>query len=166
MKVALYSAVETVDGVAVAALTKIERNLDFLIDFEMLPDEEKEKSRAVATFSLGLCEDDAFNRVVVNCEKGNWYEAWRRLCRSKCARSVAGALTALMHATFTFVDPRMRRQQWDREATTYEQRFGEALPDALRRSTYQTKVAPTELHKHLLLRVEKIPTAIDVADEI
>jgi hypothetical protein len=165
-KVTFYSAIETVDGEAVTELRKIERNVDFLINFETLPEEEKVKARAVATFLLVLCRDDAFNRIVTDCEKGNGYEAWRRLCKSKFTRSVAGALTALMHPTFAVTDPRMRLQQWDREATTYEQRFNEKLPDALRRSVYQTKISPTELQQHLLLCADKFPSAIDIADEI
>ena len=60
----------------------------------------------------------------------------------------------------------MRLQQWDREATMYEQRFGEKLPDALRRSVYQTKISPPELQQHLLLSADKFPTTIDIADKI
>ena len=116
-KVTFYSAIETVDGAAVTELRKIERNVDFLINFETLSEEEKARSNRVATFLLALCKDDAFNRIVTDCEKGNGYEAWRRLCKSKFTRSAAGALTALMHPTFTLTDPRMRLQQWDREAT-------------------------------------------------
>ena len=115
-KITFYSAIETVDSDTVTELKKIERNLDFLINFETLPEEEKDRARAVATFLLALCKDDAFNRIVTDCEKGNGYEAWRRLCKSKFTRSAAGALTALMHPTFTFTDPRMRLQQWDRKA--------------------------------------------------
>ena len=77
------------DGAAVAALKQIEKRLDFQIDSEMLPDEEKERPRAVATFLLPICKDDAFNRVVTKREKGNGYEAWQRLCRSKFTRSAA-----------------------------------------------------------------------------
>ena len=77
-KVTFYSTIETVDGAAVTELKKIERNLDFLINFETLPEEEKDRARAVATFLLALCKDDAFNRIVTDCEKGNGYEAWRR----------------------------------------------------------------------------------------
>jgi len=71
-----------------------------------------------------------------------------------------------MHPTFAVTDPRMRLQQWDREATMYEQRFNEKLPDALRRSVYQTKISPTELQQHLLLCADKFPSAIEIADEI
>ena len=137
--VTFYSAIETVDGAAVTDYKKNETKLDFLIDFEKLQDEDKERSRAVATFLLALRKEDAFNRIATDCERGNGYEAWRRLCKSKFTRSTAGALTALMHPTFTLTDPRMRLQQWDREAMMYEQRFGEPLPDALRRSVYQNQ---------------------------
>ena len=117
-KITFYSAIETVDSETVTELKKIERNVEFLINFETLSEEDKGRSKSVATFLLALCKDDAFNRIVLDCEKGNGYEAWRRLCKSKFMRSVAGALTALMHPTFAVTDPRMRPQQWDREATT------------------------------------------------
>ena len=48
----------------------------------------------------------------------------------------------------------------------YEERFGERLPDPLKRSVYQTKVAPANLQEHLLLNAEMFPDASDVADEI
>jgi hypothetical protein len=165
-KITFYSAIETVDSDTVTELKKIERNVEFLINFETLSEEDNGRSKSVATFLLALCKDDAFNRIVLDCEKGNGYEAWRRLCKSKFMRSAAGALTALMHPTFAVTDPRMRLQQWDREATTYEQRFSEKPPDALRRSVYQTKISPTELQQHLLLCADKFPSAIDIADEI
>ena len=48
----------------------------------------------------------------------------------------------------------------------YEQRFGDKLPDALRRSVYQTKVSPSNLQEHLLLNADKFPDAVNVAEEI
>ena len=53
-KVTFYSAIETVDRDVVTELRKIERNVDFLINLETLPEEDKVRSKSVATFLLAL----------------------------------------------------------------------------------------------------------------
>ena len=79
-KTTFYSAISAVDMEAVRQLKMIESKLDFVIDQNLMSEEESIRSRAVATFLLNLCKDDALDRVIGDCGKGFGYEAWRKLC--------------------------------------------------------------------------------------
>ena len=163
-KITFYNAIEALDSDACQKLRDIEVNLD---SEQLIPDEANDKARCktVATFLLNLCKDDAFTRVAV-AETGNGYEAWRRLCRSKTVRSSAAAFTTLMNPIFTSADPRVNLQIWDRDALSYERKFGEKIPKGIRKSIYQTRICPQEVQQHLVLNAARFDSPEEIAEEI
>ena len=90
----------------------------------------------------------------------------RLLCRGKLARSSTAAMNARMNPVFTSDDPRERMQTWDKDVERFEMRFRETVPDSLRKSIYQEKIAPAPMHEHLLLNQNRSITSDQVKDEI
>ena len=50
-------------------------------------------------------------------------------------------MDAIMNPVFTSDDPRVRTQTWDKDVERFEMRFREIVPDSLRKSIYQVKIA-------------------------
>jgi hypothetical protein len=75
----------------------------------------------------------------------------------------------ILHADepfFTSADPRINLRVWDRDALSYERKFGEKIPKGIRKLIYQTKVAPTDVQQQLVLNSNCLDTPDDVGDEI
>ena len=132
--------------------------LDVPLKLELLSEEDRRVAAGVSTFLLHLCKDDAATRVA-QAEDDNGLEAWRILCKAKLPRSSSAAMKALMNPVFEMADPRLRLQYWDREAQRYEKRFGEKVPESLRKSIYQDSIAPESLLEHLLMNLKVIPSS-------
>ena len=88
------------------------------------------------------------------------------LCRGKLARSSRAAMNAIMNPIFSGEDPRIRLQMWDKDVERFEARFRETVPDSLRKSIDQEKIAPVAMHERLLLNQSRSLSSDDVKDVI
>ena len=131
----------------------------------MKNDEERDQAKGVSAFLIHLCKGDAATRIN-SSEDGNGFEMWRMLCKGKLARSSTAAMNAIMNPIFISEDPRIKLQVWDKDVERFEARFNERVPDSLRKSIYQEKIAPAAMHEHLLLNQGSFPTAEDVKEAI
>ena len=131
----------------------------------MANDEERDQAKGVSAFLIHLCRGDAATRIN-SSEDGNGFEMWRMLCKGKLARSSTAAMNAIMNPIFTSEDPRIKLQVWDKDVERFEARFNERVPDSLRKSIYQEKIAPAAMHEHMLLNQGRFPTAEDVKEQI
>ena len=57
-------------------------------------------------------------------------------------------------------------QIWDKDVERFEARFRETVPDSLRKSIYQEKIAPAAMHERLLLNQGRFPTSDEVKEAI
>ena len=73
-----------------------------------------------------------------------------QLCDSKLPKSSTASFAALMDPVFSSNAPRLNLQQWDKDALRYEEHFGEKVPETMRRSIYQNRIAPKDVNQHLL----------------
>ena len=63
-KKSFYSTLELIDKTWVPRLRKIEEEeLDLVIEFDKLSDEDKEKAKGIETFLIHLCKGDAETRI-------------------------------------------------------------------------------------------------------
>jgi len=161
-----YSTLELIDPLWVKKLRTIEVNLDDKFELKkMANDEERDQAKGVSAFLIHLCRGDAATRIN-SSEDGNGFEMWRMLCRGKLARSSTAAMNAIMNPIFTSEDPRIRLQVWDKDVERFEARFRETVPDSLRKSIYQEKIAPVAMHERLLLNQGRFPTSDEVKEAI
>ena len=161
----LYSTVDLVNPQWAVKAKQIEKNLDQEVKLASMTTEERAEAGGFYTFLVHLCKNEAATKVAA-AEEYNGYEAWRHLCRAYLARSTTVALSSLMYPKIFSPDPRVNLAAWDREAQRYEDRFQEKVPDALRMAIYQDKIAPPEVHEHLLLNKAKYPTPNALRDAI
>ena len=145
-----YSTVDLVNAGWATRAKEIEKDIDKTCWLSSMTAEERSDASGLYTFLLHLCKGDAATKVAAG-EEYNGFDAWRMLCRAYLARSATVALSSLMYPKFPHNDARVNLQQWDREAQRYEDRFGEKVPDGLRMTVYQDKIAPPEVLEHLLL---------------
>ena len=160
-----YSTLDMVNPEWTKKCRAVELSLDEKVLLEGMLPQDKQDASGLYTFLLHLCKGDAALRIAA-AEEFNGYEAWRLLCRAKLARSSTVALSSLMYPRFTSVDPRVNLHQWDREAARFTERFREEVPESLRRTIYVDKIAPPELHQHLLMNQSRLKTADDVKTDI
>ena len=71
-----------------------------------------------------------------------------------------------MDPVFASNDPRLNLQQWDKDALRYEQHFGEKVPETMRRSVYQNRIAPKDVAHHLLLNSSVFKTCESIRSAI
>ena len=99
---------------------------------------------------------------VRSAEDGSGFQAWQALLRARTARNATNLLNQLLEPTPTSPDPRINRQQWNKNAEEYATRTGERVSDWIRRAVYMNKVA----RQHLMLNQSRLSTAEEVAPEI
>ena len=125
-----YGSMDLVDPTWSPILKEIEKNLEVEKTLETLSEEDKVKANGIAIFLLHLCKGDAATQVQA-AEDENGFEAWRKLCKAKLPRSSSAFMKHLWNFIFTTADPRIKVQQWDKEALRYESLFSEKIPDPI-----------------------------------
>ena len=157
----LYSAFEAINPLWQQACKHIETDTKRKIPLRSLTPEESTMAHDIHRFLLHKCKGDAATRVQ-SSEDGNGFEAWILLCDSKLPKSSTAPFAALMDHVFSSNDPRLNLQQWDKDALRYEEHFGEKVPETMRRSIYQNRIAPKDVNQHLLLNASlKLVTALE-----